>query len=187
MLAVGFDPTDSALMAASAADGHGFVWNIDTGAETELPPRGGVVGQIAFSPDGKWLVATATDKGEVIVLDPRGKDKPDQLVGGSKNAISGIAFSPDSKFLLIGDLGGAVRLWSVDAEQDIPGDRDTLIKLGAQHIAQHMADLNLTDDECKVLREMRIPLFMLADKNLEMEDHFCRIPYLGPRPDLVGR
>jgi WD40 repeat protein len=187
MYAVAFDPTDSALIAASAANGRGFLWNIETKAQTELPKggtagqKGGTVGQIAFSPNGKWLVATASGKGEVILADPRGGNKLDQLGGGSENPIFGIAFSPDSKFLLIGDLDGVARLWNIDANQDASGDHDALIKLGAQR----MPDLNLTEDECSVLREMHIPLFALADQNFKKEEKFlCPLPFLGPRTDL---
>ena len=90
-------------------------------------------------------------------------------------------FSPDSKSLLIGDLDGVARLWNIDANQDASGDHDALIKLGAQR----MPDLNLTEDECNVLREMHIPLFGLADQNFKKEENFlCPLPFLGPRPDL---
>jgi hypothetical protein len=183
MYAVAFDPTDSAWMASSDADGNGYVWNIETKVRTNLPHQHGTVGQIAFSPNGKWLVATATDKGEVIVVDPRGRDKLNQLGGGGKNnPIFGVAFSPDSKFLLIGDLDGVARFYYIDADQDVSGDHDALIKLGAQHVA----DLNLTEDECKLLREMQIPIFALEDKNFEKEANFlCPLSFFGRRPDLL--
>jgi WD40 repeat protein len=185
MYAVEFSPTDSALMAASAADGRGYVWNIETNndnAPTELLPRQtGTVGQIAFSPNGKWLVATATDKGQVIVADPRGRNNLDQL-GGSKKPIFGVAFSPDSKFLLIGDLGGVASLWNIDADQDLSGDHDALIKHGAEQVDS----LALTEKgECKILREMHIPIFELEVENFEKEAGFlCPLSFLGPLPDL---
>ena len=182
MYAVAFDPTDNALMASSDADGNGYVWNIETSARTNLPHQHGTVGQIAFSPNGKWLVATATDKGEVFLVDPRDRDKLDRLGDGSKNPIFGVAFSPDSKFLLIGDLDGVARLYFVDADQDVSGDHEALLKLGAQHVA----DLNLTVDECKLLRKMQIPIFALEAQNFEKEANFlCPLPFLGPRPDLL--
>jgi DNA-binding beta-propeller fold protein YncE len=178
--AVAFSPTDSAVVAASAGDGRGYVWNIETDAQTELPEQTGTVGQIAFSPNGKWLVATATDKGEVIVVDPRSGDKLDQL-GGSKNPIFSVAFSPDSKFLLTGDLGGVASLWNVDADQGVSGDRDALIKLGAQHVES----LDLTENECKVLREMQIPIFALQVENFAEEASFlCPLSFLGDLPDV---
>ncbi len=66
------------------------------------------------------------------------------MCGGSvttsrQNLIFGIAFSPDSKFLLIGDLDGVARLWNIDADQDTSGDRDALIKLGAHRVAHTKA------------------------------------------------
>jgi len=177
--AVAFSPTDSAVVAASAADGRGYVWNIETDAQIELPEQTGTVGQIAFSRNGKWLVATATDKGEVIVVDPRG-NKLDQL-GGSKNPIFGVAFSPDSKFLLTGDLGGVVSLWNIDADQGVSGDHDALIKLGAQHVGS----LDLTENECKVLRETQIPIFALEVENFAEEASFlCPLSFLGDLPDV---
>jgi WD40 repeat protein len=48
MYAVAFSPTDSAEVAASAADGRGYIWNIETDAETELPEQTGTVGQVAW-------------------------------------------------------------------------------------------------------------------------------------------
>jgi Tol biopolymer transport system component len=181
MSSVAFSPTDSAVVAASAADGRGYIWNIETDAQTELPEQSGTVGQIAFSPNGKWLVATATDKGEVIVVDPRGgRDKLDQL-GGTKNPILFVAFSPDSKFLLTGDLGGVASLWIMDADQGLSGDRDALIKLGAQHVGS----LDLTENECKVLREMQIPIFAQEVENFEEEESFiCPLSFLGDLPDV---
>jgi WD40 repeat protein len=177
--AVAFSPTDSAVVAASAADGRGYVWNIETDAQTELPEQTGRVGQIGFSPNGKWLVATATDKGEVIVVDPRG-NKLDQL-GGSKNPIFGVAFSPDSKFLLTGDLGGVASLWNIDADRGVSGDHEALIKLGAQHVES----LDLTENECKVLREMQIPIFAQEVENFEKEESFlCPLSFLGDLPDV---
>ena len=91
----------------------------------------------------------------------------------------GAAFSPDSKYLLTGDLDGVARLWDIGSNEVAASDREALIALGAQKIA----DTKLTPAECGKLRAMDIPIFALADRGYENERAFiCPLPLLELRP-----
>jgi WD40 repeat protein len=90
----------------------------------------------------------------------------------------GAAFSPDSQFLLTGNLDGVARLWAVGEVEVAANGREALIALGAQRFR----NMSLTQDECEKLRAMDIPIFALADRPLGVERSFiCPLPFLGPR------
>jgi WD40 repeat protein len=179
MLAVSFSPTGKLVVASSGANGQGYVFDIETGRQTDLPSQGGTVGQIAFSPDGTRVVATATPNGTAFVSDANTGKVLDQFGGGGGNPMFGAAFSPDSKSLLTGSLDGVASVWALD-KYEVPGnDRQALIAFGAQRLTSK----NLTRQECEKLRAMDIPLFAIADLDYTAEHGFmCPFPFLGPRP-----
>jgi WD40 repeat protein len=179
MYAVSFSPTGKTLVASSGANGRGYVWDVETGEQADLPTQGGTIGQIAFSPDATLVVATANVNGNALVSDARTGEVLHELGGGGRSPIFGAAFSPDSKYLLTGNLDGVARLWDV-GNNDVPvNGREALIAVGAQRIT----NTSLTPDECEELRAMDIPIFALADRGYEKERSFiCPLPFLGPRP-----
>jgi WD40 repeat protein/energy-coupling factor transporter ATP-binding protein EcfA2 len=180
MLAVSFSPTGKLLVASSGANGRGYVWDVETSQQiVELPTQGGTIGQIAFSPDATLLVATASANGTAFVSNVRTGMRLHELGGGGRNPMFGATFSPDSKYLLTGNLDGVARLWDVGNDEIAANDREALIALGAQKIT----DIKLTPDECGKLRDMNIPVFALADRGYENEQGFiCPLPFLEPRP-----
>lgn len=171
--AVAFSP-DGKTLAATAADGRGYLWNIDKPDQNPivLPPRGGTVGQVAFSPDGQWLVATARADGTAVVTNVDTRDE--QYLGGGGEGLFGVAFSPDSRYLLTGDLNGVVGLWSMVPHDIVLNRRDTLIEVGLQRVS----DMTLGDNECRILRDMRIPIFRQADE----DSVICQVPFLWQKP-----
>lgn len=181
MYAVSFSPTGKALVASSGASGWGYVWDVETGQSiVELPTQGGTVGQIAFSPDGTLVVATSSANGAAFVSDARTGRVLHELDGGGRSPMFGATFSPDSKYLLTGNLDGVARLWDVGEIEVAANDREALIALGAQ---QKFTNMNLTQDECDKLRAINIPIFRLADRGYEKEQSFiCPLPFLGLRP-----
>jgi WD40 repeat protein/serine/threonine protein kinase/tetratricopeptide (TPR) repeat protein len=76
----------------------------------------GIISSLAFSPDGKTLVAGAQlDSSTVIVWDVTSRERKmiDRLRPGDSSAWS-VAFSPDGKSLAAGSSDGTIRLWNVD-------------------------------------------------------------------------
>jgi hypothetical protein len=103
----------------------------------------------------------------------------------------GVAFSPDSKYLLTGsNLWNIARLLAIDRDQlgGLTG-RDKLISLGVQRISGtqlNQGKSTETDDECSKLRMMEIPIFKIA----EWDDAalVCPFPFLGlPSPIAYRR
>jgi WD40 repeat protein len=181
MYAVSFSPTGKALVASSGANGQGYVWDVETGQPIiELPTQGGTVGQIAFSPDGTLVVATSSANGAAFVSDAKTGKVLHELDGGGKSPMFGATFSPDSKYLLTGNLDGVARLWDVGKIEVTANDREALIAVGAR---QKVTNTNLTQEECDKLRAINIPIFKLADRGYEKEQGFiCPLPFLGLRP-----
>jgi WD40 repeat protein len=179
MFAVSFSPAGNALVASSGAGGRGYVWDLETGQLIDLPSQGGTLGQIAFSADGARVVATASANGAAFVSSSRTGMVLDQF-GAGQSQMFGAAFSPDSRFLLTGNLDGVARLWAVGDYQVAANTREALIAYGAQRFT----NTSLTPDECEKLRAMDIPIFALADRGYDKERSFiCPLPFLGPRPE----
>jgi WD40 repeat protein len=171
--AVAFGP-DGKTLAATAANGRGYLWNIETKEQTVLRRRGGTVGQVAFSPNGKWVIATAQADGTAIVTDA-GTHEELWYLGGEGQGLFGVAFSPDGNYLLTGNLNGVVGVWLMESDGKAPDDRSGLIDLGLQR----MADRTLTTEECEELRELKIPIFVEADKE---PSGICQLPFLWQKP-----
>jgi WD40 repeat protein len=178
MFAVAFSP-DGKTLAATGADGVGYLWNRD-GKTFSLPTvllsHDGTLGQISFSPNGQMVVATADATGTAFVtsikMDARGLK-----LDGTGQGLFGVAFSPDSKYLLTGsNLLNTVRLLAIESDQlwDVT-NRDELISLGVQRVA----GMQLDQTECGILREMDIPIFNIINWDAKDMDLVCPFPFLG--------
>jgi DNA-binding beta-propeller fold protein YncE len=175
MFSVAFSP-DGKRLAASAADGTAYLWNVGNWDQRNLSSREGTVGQVSFSPDGAMVVANADRDARAIVakLDVQG-----EFVSiGAGRSLFGVAFSPDSNYLLTGsNLDGHVRIWIIGNDQLTKIDRNELLKEGLMRISLH--DLNLNERECVLLRTMGIPIFDLAEKD-QLDSVDCAFPLLVP-------
>jgi WD40 repeat protein len=131
VFSVAFSPTDSRLLAV----GHGgrpnvsyvSLWDIDAGKElARLPgvanadPNDGVVAALAFSPDGKYLVAGFGDKNRfkpaltpspLKVWEVATRRLVRQLDGHQNYCLS-LDFSRDGTLLASGSRDGTAILWS---------------------------------------------------------------------------
>lgn len=180
MFAVAFS-ADGEQLVASGADGKAYIWDIATRQEIDrVPNETGTIGQIAFSPDGKFLVATAGKDNAAVVSDPRTGEIKHRFRSPSAPPLFGIAFSPDSKYLLTGNLDGTARLWSIDDDQVRTRDRDELIRYGKQLTTSDV--ISLTGDECQALRRLGIPIFEIGDRAWDEPERalFCPLPFLEP-------
>jgi DNA-binding beta-propeller fold protein YncE len=186
MYAVAFSP-DGQTLAATGAEGIGYLWDVEAGERfnlrTELPQEGGTVGQISFSPNSEMVVATARPDGTAIVTDVKSGGRR-LVLEGTGQALFGVAFSPDSKYLLAGsNLLNTARLLAIDADQlgGVAG-RDELISRGVQRIAGTQLNQGTsleTDDECGILRRMEIPIFKIAEWDDNDRALVCPFPFLG--------
>jgi WD40 repeat protein len=98
---VAFSP-DGTLLAAAAIEGNVLLWDPATGAERERLGAGYDSRALAFSPDGKTLVAAG--QRSVAVWDVPGRKwrEADFQV----TEVRGLAFAPDGKSLAVSHKGG---------------------------------------------------------------------------------
>jgi WD40 repeat protein len=117
-----FSPDDKTLAVFGGNQPQFVTWDVDTGKELRRYESIGYVGQAAFSPNGKYVAAQGADR--VIRLWGLASGKQlRQFEPPASNAAAVIqagplAFSPDGKKLAACH-GTAVRLWDVEAEQEL--------------------------------------------------------------------
>jgi WD40 repeat protein len=182
MFAVGFDPKGN-ILAATGADGKGRIWDLDRQMDADHPPpreldSGGSVGQIAFSPDRKWLIATATTDGSAVGTDTANW-KQGWFLDGDDQRLFGVAFGPDSKVVVTGHLNGIVGAWLINPGAIPHLDRDALLAQGSRSI-DDIRTLSLA--ECIKLYSTEIPIFLLAKSTRETNER-CRLPFLWSEPE----
>jgi WD40 repeat protein/tetratricopeptide (TPR) repeat protein len=117
-----FSPDGKTLATWARGEGDLTVtlWDVNSKELRDtLPARDqgiGIISSVAFSPDGKTLVAGALlQSSTVIVWDVTSRERKmiDRLRPGNASAWS-VAFSPDGKSLAAGSSDGTIRLWNVD-------------------------------------------------------------------------
>ncbi|REE99009.1 hypothetical protein [Thermomonospora umbrina] len=122
---------------AGAGDNTVQVWDAEGGDAPTAVLRGyDLVGNsMEFGPDGRRL-AVALFKGDVVLRDVTGKDKPTVLRGPT--GVTDLEFAPDGRRIAASNADGTVHLWRTDR----PGVADTVLRSreGA------LADLAFTRD-----------------------------------------
>jgi WD40 repeat protein len=129
--------TDQLLSAAFSPDGTRIVtasddrtvrlWDATTGTKLGVP--GGYIGSAVFSPDGAWI-AVSTSEGVVRVFDR--KTLRHRFDFRHKDAISQVAFSPNSRLLVTANRDGTATVWSLRTGRTVPpalrhGEEDEVI------------------------------------------------------------
>ncbi|KAJ7690517.1 WD40-repeat-containing domain protein [Mycena rosella] len=69
-----------------------------------------LVMSVAFSPDGKWIVA-GSDDSTVRIWDSETSATLGQPLTGHTNRVTSVAFSPDGKWIVSGSHDSTVRIW----------------------------------------------------------------------------
>ena len=134
MYAVSFSPTGKLVVASSGASGQGYVFDIETGRQTDLPTQGGTIGQIAFSSDGARVVATATPNGTAFVSDASTGKMLDRF-GGGDNRCLGLRSAP-TPVVVDRELDNVASLWALDKYEVPANDRNALIEFGTQRLTR---------------------------------------------------
>lgn len=111
---------------AGMTPGRIFVVNLTAQAVTATGDQGWQTGpartwDIAFSPDGRRLVATGLGH-EARIYDPADLTKPALPVGGFRNYDTALAFHPDGSRLYCGNEDGQVRVFDTSAWTEVPGE-----------------------------------------------------------------
>lgn len=113
-----FSP-DGKILASSGWDQVIRCWDSTTGKErSNFTVNGGFDEPVAFSPDGKFLVV-AVHRGHAISLRKADTGEEIQMMGGHKDEITSIVFSPDSKTLVSASKDNTIRLWDVNTKKEI--------------------------------------------------------------------
>jgi hypothetical protein len=179
MFAVAFRP-DGKVLAATGADGKGYLWNMETWERIELSSGGGTVGNISFSPNTKYVVATARANGNAIISDATTGRRVGEAGFSEEDTtrLFGVSFTSDSNYLLTGTLDGLANAWILGQNNVKATDRDSLIAIGRDRIGIKY----LEPDECRILRDIRIPIYEAAEHNWREKDpegRLCLLPFLG--------
>jgi WD40 repeat protein len=102
--------------AAHAGGGLITLWDIRAGKVRRLPralpPVGGLVETIAFSPDGRRI---ATGARETVILWDARMGRVLRKLRGHEGVILSLAFSPDGRLLASSGLDATSRLWEPDS------------------------------------------------------------------------
>ncbi|KAL7306022.1 hypothetical protein TKK_0001488 [Trichogramma kaykai] len=120
---VEFSPCGTKL-ASCSMDGNTIIWDIETGTQvrTSFVNSGTAVRVCRWSPDGS-KIATAGDDEKTIVWDLETMDEtsePFSVMEGHAEAITAIAFTPDSRYIATACNEGTWRLYDARAQEPGP-------------------------------------------------------------------
>ncbi len=106
---------DGQKFATASWDGQVRVWERETGEVLHTLPHEGIyVHAVAWSPDGKWLATGSGDKPHNLKLwDLSDSKQPRSGVAAHEDAIVGLRFSDDGRWLLTCSYDNTARLWDV--------------------------------------------------------------------------
>jgi formylglycine-generating enzyme required for sulfatase activity/DNA-binding beta-propeller fold protein YncE len=106
-ITAGMEKTDTTLL----------LWDLDTGKAQPLKAPTVGVRCLAFSEDGKRVLAAGDDK--AVVLWDLATGLPARAMAGHAGAVTAVAFSSDGRWALSGSLDKTVRLWDLNTGKEL--------------------------------------------------------------------
>jgi WD40 repeat protein len=180
---VAFSP-DGKLLATACWDGLVRVWDVATGTEkvkTNGPPER--LYDVQFSPNGKMLLSTG-HRNEAMLWDPASGMPINKLKStGRVNLQRTAVFTPDGRWLLIGDYAGTVGVWDLESGEKrarfgnmaspnglaFSAETETMAVLGfSKHI--QLFDLRLRAPTAKELEHIRQLMARLDDDSYDVRE-----------------
>jgi WD40 repeat protein/tRNA A-37 threonylcarbamoyl transferase component Bud32 len=116
---VAFSP-DGTKVASASSDGQLYVWDLATGAATQVRKESSVVDAVEFDPRGRYLAASVTSRHAVLLHDLQANTARELLLGGDESYA--VAFAPDGVHVAVGTTGGHLFVFDVAT-----GDRRELV------------------------------------------------------------
>ncbi len=121
--------SDGQYVASGGDDGTILIWSLDTyELAYRLPPQDRIVYSVAFSPDGRTLLAgyegAANEPNPVVLWDVESERVIRQFGGtsvteGHAIRVWNVAFSPDGHLMVSTDASGQIILWDVETGSEI--------------------------------------------------------------------
>jgi len=113
-----FSPDGSYAVGYSEVNNANQLWDIKTLTKTYSLSYSGPPNRlpVQFSPNGKYLLASY---GEEIVLSDVVSGEEVQIFRGHTDGVSGVALSPDGKYVLSAANDRTARLWDIETGQEV--------------------------------------------------------------------
>lgn len=128
VLSVDYDPTGGAIACGTLSNGV-MILDAKTGQLIKHLPLPVPVGDVAFSPDGRWLAAGSDDN--KIRLWRTSDYELEKTLGGHAGYVNGVTFSPDGRLLVSGSHDKQVGLWDIQSGQFklLEGHQDVVLRV----------------------------------------------------------
>jgi WD40 repeat protein len=109
--ALAFSPRDGRLLLTGSFDGAARLWWTATGQPASRPlPHGGLIRDVAFSPDGQFALTASFDHTARLWDVATGRPIGPPL--GHRDWVVRAAFSPDGRTVLTASSDSLARIWS---------------------------------------------------------------------------
>jgi WD40 repeat protein/serine/threonine protein kinase len=176
---VTFSP-DGRWLAAASAGGTVRVWDAQTGRLIqELPGHELRAASVAFSRDGRNLLASGSWAGVVRIWDVPTGTCLSTLVGGRPDPISAVAFSPDSRRLAAGHVEHVIDLWDATTGTAVCTLREHSISINGLAFSYDSDRLGSVGEDGTV----RVWDLVAQREVLRLRGHTSSCPCLAASPD----
>jgi WD40 repeat protein/tRNA A-37 threonylcarbamoyl transferase component Bud32 len=118
--AVAFSPDGRRLAMPEPWQGQAriHIWNIQTGREVVCKGDDrAMLTSVAFSPDGRWLIAASLDR--LARLWDAGTGEPGVVLQGHEDNVLDARFSPDGRRIVTTSNDGTVRVWEATTGRQV--------------------------------------------------------------------